>query len=186
MQQYLFKIENFTYLAGKLHRFSCSGKKQPLIMRQFILDGHNILHQDKEFKGLLTSPHPERALQLLIVRSKRVVSGKKSKLTIVFDGFPPGEVPVDAANVQVRFSRDRQADEIIKSLIERSQNQRNLVVVSNDTEIIRYARVYSCSVESPRQFLARISAASPDTGDEKPEAGDITVQEWLKIFRGET
>jgi hypothetical protein len=183
MQQHLFNMEKSTYLTGKIRRFSCPCNET---MRQFILDGHNILHQDQELKGLLTSPRPERALQLLIARSQRIVSGKKSKLTIVFDGFPPGEVPVDATNVQVRFSRDRQADEIIKSLIERSRNPRNLVVVSHDTEIIRYARVHSCSVESPRQFLARLSAASPDAGDEKPETGDITVQEWLRIFRGET
>jgi len=152
------------------------------IMRHYVLDGHNILFKDTEFKTTF-STDPAHALNMLIVRCQRIISGKKKKCSIFFDGAPPGNIASSIQNVQVTFSYNRSADALIKSLIARSKNPRNLIVVSDDAEIQRYARAHSCEVLPVRRFLKETLQSGESNDPEKPTTDDLSIEEWLRLFK---
>lgn len=152
------------------------------IMRHFILDGHNILFKDPESKAVI-STDPGRALNGLIVRCQRITSGKKKKCSILFDGAPPGNIVSNIPNVQVTFSYKRPADALIKSLIARSKNPRNLIVVSDDHEIQNFARAHSCEIQSVRRFLRDTLPSTTTDDSEKPFTDDLSIEEWLRLFK---
>ena len=150
-------------------------------MRHFILDGHNIIFKDNGLKGRV-SADPAYAFNKLIFRCQRLISGKSIKCTVFFDGTPPGEIITGIKNVQVTFSYNRSADNLIKSLIARSKNPRNLIIVSDDAEIQRFARVHSCELQSVKRFLTETfrSGAADDPG--KPTTDDMSIEEWIRLF----
>ncbi len=151
-------------------------------MRHFVLDGHNILFKDAGSKSALSSD-PSRTLNRLVTRCKRIVAGKNNKCSIIFDGSPPGDIISNTDNVQVTFSYDRSADSLIKSLIARSKNPRNLVVISDDVEIQKFARAHSCRIQSVRQFLNQILQPGAADESEKTDADDLSIEEWLRLFK---
>jgi len=150
-------------------------------VKHYILDGHNILHKDSGDQPRNTAGRAQ-ACNGLIMRCQRFIAGTANKCTVVFDGHPPGEIATDIKNVHVTFSYDREADTIIKSFIERSKNPRNLIVVSDDTEIKNFARVHSCTILSVAAFLKKINESGNTGESEKPSVDDLSIQEWLKIF----
>jgi len=148
----------------------------------YILDGHNILHQDPGVKRTLSSD-PSHAINGLISRSHRFIAGKSNKCTICFDGHPPGDINTNIKNIQVTFSYNRDADSLIKSLIARSNNPKNIVVISDDTEIQRFARVHSCGIISTSQFLNQRRFGPEQDSIDKPDTDDLSIQEWLQLFK---
>jgi predicted RNA-binding protein with PIN domain len=150
-------------------------------MRHYILDGHNILLKKNVLKSRVPGD-PAQVFNQLILRCQRFVSGKSKKCTVFFDGAPPGDIIKGIKQVQVTFSYNQTADSMIKSLIERSKNPRNLIIVSDDTEIQRFARVYSCEIQSVKRFLTDILQPSGSDYPEKPTTDDLSIEEWLRLF----
>jgi len=150
-------------------------------VKHYILDGHNIIYKNSSNQPRSTSGRAQ-ACNGLIMRCQGLIAGTTNKCTVFFDGHPPGEIATGIKNVQVTFSYDREADTIIKSFIERSKNPRNLIVVSDDTEIKNFARVHSCTILSVAAFLKKINESGKTVDSEKPSVDDLSIHEWLKIF----
>ncbi len=150
-------------------------------MRHFILDGHNILFKDNYPKNRV-SGDPANAFNKLIFRCQRLISGKSKKCTVFFDGAPPGDIITGINNVQVTFSYNRSADNLIKSLIARSKNPRNLIIVSDDAEIQKFARVHSCELLSVKRFLTETLQSGESADPEKPTTDDMSIEEWIRLF----
>jgi len=150
-------------------------------VKHYILDGHNIMHKEPEWRSILSS-NPVQALNKLILVCQRITAGKNKKCTIYFDGSPPGDIIKGGKNIQVTFSYDRDADALIKSLIARSKNPRNLVIISDDSEIQRTARAYSCGIQSVQKFLTEITSNRDTDESDKPPVNDISIEEWLRLF----
>lgn len=150
-------------------------------MRHFILDGHNIIFKDIGLKSRV-SANPAYAFNKLIFSCQRLTSGKTKKCTIFFDGTPPGEIITGIKNVQVTFSYNRSADNLIKSLIARSKNPRNLIIVSDDAEIQKFARVHSCELLPVKRFLTETLQSGASDAPEKPTTDDMSIEEWIRLF----
>jgi predicted RNA-binding protein with PIN domain len=150
-------------------------------MRHYVLDGHNILHRGALVKQSIKA-RIDLAMNALILRCQRIVTGKQSTCSVFFDGAPPGNVDKNIKNVHVAFSYDRSADSLIKSLIERSKNPRNLIVVSDDAEIQRFARAYSCTIQSVSVFLSGTFRSEDREMNEKTIPDNISIEEWLRLF----
>lgn len=151
-------------------------------MRLYIIDGHNVLFRENRL-NLNFSNDPARAMNRLILRCQRLVSGKNISCRIIFDGNPPGDIITTVAGVRITFSYENSADALIKSLIARSANPRNLIVVSDDVEIQKYARVNSCKILSVPNFLSVLSDSSELNETEKPTSDDTSIEEWLRLFK---
>lgn len=168
-------ITIFTYIFGIYTLKRCQ------TMRHYLLDGHNVILKSERLKSVFSSD-AGRAMNELIIRCQRIVAGKNKKCTIFFDGAPPGDLVTGSNNIHVKFSYDRTADALIKSLIARSKNPRNLIVISDDAEIQRFARAHSCALETVRNFLNSAMQTGQDEEQEKPSTDDLSIEEWLRIF----
>ena len=107
----------------------------------YILDGYNILKQIPAFNDL--SLEDGRRGLMRWIENARPAGSRNNTVTVVFDGNPdfwgaalPG-APQEAT--RVIFSNGS-ADDKIKHMVEEDENRRSCVVVSDDKDIVLYAR----------------------------------------------
>ena len=126
---------------------------------RYIIDGYNIINHPLFARNHKKSQDVRLAL-LAFIRIHKPCGSPKNKISVVFDGYPA--VAAGSTNSQedmeVIYSKDQTADAAIKTMLERMQNPRIAVVVSDDKEI---------------KFFARASGARP-----------IGIEEFMKPVDG--
>jgi predicted RNA-binding protein with PIN domain len=118
---------------------------------------------------------------------------KGARATIVFDGAPfrPELGEQQLGNVSVRFpGPGRDADALIRELVDVAARPAELVVVSSDKPVYSYARTRGARVLRAHEWNALAREAKPrsararDAQREKPEH-ETDVEGWLKRFSRE-
>ena len=120
----------------------------------YIIDGYNIT---KHRLFPLSSLRNKDPLFLLsdLIKSKKLCGSLKNKVELVFDGYPiNSDTRSGDCQINPVFSYDISADEKIKSSIEKSTNRKNTIVVTDDREIVSFARAYHVKTVSAKEFLA--------------------------------
>jgi predicted RNA-binding protein with PIN domain len=141
-----------------------------------VLHASGVLRQILQEDGL-------RAYTALIMLCERFIQNRNNSFSIVFDGFPPGSFSYRNRSGKIYFSHKNTADSVIKNLIEKNNNPKLLIIVSNDIDIRNYARTYACDILTAEQFLQASNRSSPDSIDtDKPIRDDTPLSEWLKLF----
>lgn len=148
----------------------------------YLIDGNNLL-------GSWGGPRGEDDRRGEVVR--RVAEFcrlRGARATVVFDGHPlRGEMArQELGPLTIRVpERGRDADSLIREIIDRAERASDLVVVSSDKELYSYAKTMGASAirahewnALERQLLAQRGAREPD---EKPERED-DLEGWLKKF----
>lgn len=116
---------------------------------QYIIDAYNLINHPA-FKPVSNS-----ALNILhaladFIRLNRLTGSKNNSLVLVFDGYPPRSEDIPRENgLLCLFSRRKEADELIKKIIEDSVSPRNIIVVSDDKEVqltSRFLHAQTCNV----------------------------------------
>ncbi|PIP19597.1 MAG: hypothetical protein COT38_04110 [Candidatus Omnitrophica bacterium CG08_land_8_20_14_0_20_41_16] len=121
---------------------------------QYIIDGCNITHHPKFIKNIPKKTADSRAALIEFIGTNRLCGSENNGAWVIFDGYPdasfrdPGK-----ANLKVIFSKDQSADERIKKLLELFDNSKNVVVVSDDKEIIFFARACRAKAISVEEFI---------------------------------
>jgi len=119
---------------------------------QYIIDGYNLIRH-RSFKPSQKIKELKIAL-LSFIRAKRLCGSPKNKIIIVFDGycdvaglneFDPG--------MDIVFSCDESADERIRKILAGAENPKELVVISDDREIVSFARDYGAVHMGIEQFI---------------------------------
>jgi predicted RNA-binding protein with PIN domain len=141
--------------------------------------------------------------RIQFLQSLSLYAGKKKvKLTVVWDGGAASPHPRSEtkSGVQSIFTpRGLSADEHIVRLVERRSNPREVTVVSDDRRhIIGVVRNLGAQTMSVGQFLGLIgngrkrrggsprrTATAGDLSAEKKRANDLSVNEWLNLFKVE-
>jgi len=73
---------------------------------------------------------------------------------LVFDGHPEYNLKAMERNrLRIIFSRNQSADEKIKRILELTDNPKNTIVVSDDKEIIYFARLMRAQSFSVEEFV---------------------------------
>ena len=91
------------------------------------------------------------------IETTRPHGSLRNHITLVFDGRPgPNGSPVSSF-IQVIFSDTQSADDYIKGQINRAQNTKQWIVVTNDRDIQYAVRALGAKVMSVQQFLSRLS-----------------------------
>lgn len=127
-----------------------------------------------------------------LIRHLQVFAGRaRTKITVFFDGAPPGEArtarfgPVTAQFVH----RSSTADHAIAAFLHKlGKRARNWHVVSTDHQVQAAARAHGARVVPARDFAAQLTTpASPSTAPafEKPDdhLTNEELAEWLAIFK---
>jgi len=153
----------------------------------YLIDGYNLLHCFPAL-GQLLSRDVEAARDRLVRMLAAFRSGKRIRLTVVFDGrMPAGSPPADhALGIKLLFAGPESADERIVRLVRRSRQPRSWTVVSSDRWVKENAGDYGAGTMSSERFVAlmqttRKPARAP--AEDKPEMVPQDVAYWEEYFR---
>jgi len=155
----------------------------------YIIDGYNVIYGLEKFRNAL-SAGLEQARNELISFIRSYCSGKKVKMTVVFDGDEVGYIDQSHSpgqSLRVIYSKyPQKADPVIKHLIQKSSNKKAVILVSADNALVQFARQVKAQVLSPNEFYLR--AAKHPNQDQVEQKFDSQVSEeelseWLKLFK---
>ena len=99
-------------------------------MLVYIIDGFNLVYKVPSLKK---SVNPRKAL-INYIQDNGLTGSRNNKVIVVFDGFK--NLDDTFYGCEVVFSGERKADDIIKNKVKNAHNKRQIVVVSDDREII--------------------------------------------------
>ncbi len=97
-------------------------------------------------------------------------------VTIVFDGQADVWGPNPGGCVRVIFTEGESADDKIKRIVEQSPHKKNFVVVSNDKDIVLYARALGAKVLTVQAFMAHAT-----TGHRQHKGSQASAAEGKNI-----
>lgn len=137
---------------------------------QYIIDGYNVINHPVFIRSSsLKDKDPRIALPHLI-KTKKLGGSIKNKISVVFDGYPPGEfIPGTQDNLTVIFSRKISADEKIKKLVEESSGRKSMVIVSDDKELKFSVRHLGARVIGVDEFISGKDKAVAARDEESKE-----------------
>lgn len=151
----------------------------------YLIDGHNLIAHMPDIS--LDDPNDEAKL-VLRLRSW-TASGRKRRVTVIFDGgLPGGEARhLSSGPVKVLFATaGRPADALLKSRVGKVSNPPEYTLVSSDREVRAAATARRMPLLSAEQFARRLRTPErEDDGMARPGANrlsDEEVAEWLHIF----
>ncbi|MFH1191168.1 MAG: NYN domain-containing protein [Candidatus Omnitrophota bacterium] len=117
---------------------------------QYIIDAYNLINHPA-FKPVSKPALNIQQALADFIQLNRLTGSKNNSVVLVFDGYPPslGDIPRENGLLCL-FSLMKEADELIKKIVEDSSAPGNIVVVSDDKEVqisskFLHARV--CNVE---------------------------------------
>ena len=158
------------------------------MLQKFIIDGYNVLHQIESYKIKLNN-ELESARRQLVHDLKIYRASKKVEILIVFDGSAEIPIPTNRMSeggVEIIFSRaPLKADPVIMKIIKSENRKKRITVVTNDREIIVYAKKAGSNRISPQEFYQRIKTHSKESDIQNKINHDMTpeeLEEWKKIF----
>jgi len=132
----------------------------------YILDGYNIIQQNSDLmRGSLLDGR-RRLIRWIEIR--RPQGSVRNRVTIVFDGKPNVlHAPINSL-VHIIFTQGGSADDRIKQLVQKAQNKKNQIVVTDDRDIRHHVRALGAEIMAVEEFLARMSPPKPQ--QDKPGA----------------
>jgi predicted RNA-binding protein with PIN domain len=95
---------------------------------RFLVDGYNVTRRDPATTELALADQREALVARLAVRGADLLG--RGEITVVFDGRSGGGADARRGPVEVRFSRDESADDLIARLADATQD--GVTVVTSD------------------------------------------------------
>lgn len=157
-------------------------------MNKIIIDGYNLIHAVPDLAAEMAASLEQAREQLLRLLKSYCLS-KRVQITVVFDGtLPPLGIdpPQPGKNLKVVFSRAPfKADPLIKKMVRDESKKKSLTVVSNDSDIRKYALGQLAKVLSTDEFYARLTKRSAKLRVEQKFDGEMSeseLAEWKRLF----
>ena len=146
----------------------------------YLIDGNNLLGSWGGPRG-----HDDRRGEV-VRRVAAFCRARNVRATLVFDGHPlrADMAAQDLGPLALRVPQPgRDADSVIKDLVERAPRPAELIVVTSDKALYSYVKTLGASVLRAHEWnaLERRLAAPQDGASEKPDRED-DVAGWLKTF----
>jgi len=118
----------------------------------YLLDGYNILKQISAFNDL--SLQDGRCALIRWIENARPQGSVNNTVTVIFDGNPDFFGAAPQGDTRVIFY-DGSADDKIKLMVEEDPKRGSCVVVSDDKEIVLYARALGARSMGVRAFTSK-------------------------------
>jgi hypothetical protein len=118
-----------------------------------------------------------------LIKTNNLCGSQKNKVTLVFDGYAPQpRQPQQDGRISLIFSGDISADEKIKQMIEEPADRKNTIVVSDDKEIVVFARLCKVRPMSVEEFIGSPRRAAAGRLAAKQEAKeDLNYSQTAEI-----
>ena len=146
-------------------------------MLRYIIDGWNLIHKIPSVKNSLS---PKRDF-ILFIKRRRLTGSKNNKVTIVFDGKIDTELISSEKEFEITFSDERSADDIIRVKVTNSKNKRQLVVVSDDREVLDQAKIEGALTMKVKEFLNKADKAENKASHVRSNDKEISYSLRKKI-----
>lgn len=119
---------------------------------QYVVDAYNLINHPR-FEPERQSVNIQYSLANFI-RTNKLSGSKNNEVILVFDGYPPatGQIPKENG-LSCVFSQEKEADELIKKIVESSHQPRNIIVVTDDKEVQIVSRFLQAKVSSVEEFI---------------------------------
>jgi hypothetical protein len=151
---------------------------------RFIVDGHNVTMRDPATRGLTTEEQRDALVRRLAVRGRQLLGA--GAITVVFAGRT-ADAPPTASALEVRFSGEGSADDVIVGLAEEGDG---VTVVTDDrglasrvTGANERARVLGCEAlfeaTAPKR---RRGARYPASTAGMPRGANRITEELKKLW----
>jgi predicted RNA-binding protein with PIN domain len=124
----------------------------------YFVDGYNVIRRNDAFAGGALRDQRERLLRF--IESRRPQGASSNPVTVVFDGREDASSPAWGGPTRVVFSRGKDADGVIKDMVDRLSNPRDAAVVTDDRAIQRWVRAAGAKIVSCDEFLSAGAASS--------------------------
>lgn len=148
-------------------------------MKQYIIDGNNLIGKLPSLK-ILQKKDKQRSREKLAFIIDNYFIQKKAKVFLHFDGHP--KEPIRINNASIVYSKNLTADEKIKNQVGKSENPRNIIVITSDNNLTEYARVCSSTVIKCEEF-AKAFLLRKDGDEEKKRIEEMNnSEEFKKLF----
>lgn len=149
-------------------------------MITYFIDGNNVIGKDKNLRRVHRSD-PSASREGLAFKVDRWANGKKIKVVIFFDGHPGAAINTNF--IEIRYSGNKPADELIKNAIDHQRNTLNVTVISSDSEVFNYARVSRCNPVPSEDFCKSLEGSTP-LGEEEQTINRLSLSdsEFLNLF----
>lgn len=146
----------------------------------YIVDGNNLLGSWGGPRG----PDDRRAE--VVRRVASFCRARNVRATLVFDGHPlrPDMAVQDLGLLRLRVPEPgRDADSLIREMVEHSSRPSEWVVVTSDKALYSYVKTLGASVLRTHEWnaLERTLKTRKEAGAEKPEREE-DIQGWLERF----
>ena len=137
----------------------------------FLIDGYNVIKKADFFRDSASLRNARRVL--IGALENRPKTSKNNQTTIVFDGRNGVGPYLEKSKSQIKivFSKDRSADEVIKKMVSECPNPKQIVVISDDKELIFSVRSLGAGIMSVNKFLNQIGAWVKLTDSQKRKIG---------------
>ncbi|TGL95162.1 NYN domain-containing protein [Leptospira barantonii] len=161
---------------------------------QVAIDGFNLIYKFPDLEECMYQNQLSKARQGLL-ETIELYSKKKIKQTfhVFFDGKKEVGSEVFQENfgkLNVYFSRDRKADDVIKEFVRTNVRPSEIQVVSSDKEIFFHAKKWGAHPITSEEFsaivTAEISPPKPEVDSEAFKDKKLNPEEleyWKNIFR---
>ena len=162
--------------------------------RQWLIDAYNVMHQLPEIKTVMNRDISE-ARRLMALKTEQLCTQQNRRASLVFDGAPD-VMPISQKHLAIEYSYPDSADTLIIRLVSKRGQGHKWIVVTDDRELRRDARLNGAELMRTKQFCDLLSPARPTTAFGKPAKGhpskkadvdvsDEEVQEMLRLFKKE-
>lgn len=126
----------------------------------YIVDGYNAIHKIPSLKDKPLKMARDGLIGF--VRVNHLWGSYRNRMTVVFDGksgvVSPNPDACLGPNINIVFSRDETADKRIKRLVDESSNPKQLVVVTDDRDIMYYAKSGGAKTLSIKEWVCKKKA----------------------------
>lgn len=147
-------------------------------MRYYIIDGNNVIGNDRELKSL-QKKEPQQSREKLAFLLDRYFTKKNLKVSLHLDGFEKDKIRT--SKVKIVYSDNKTADDKIRRQIEHAKNPKNIFVITSDHSLAEFAKVCSCTVIKSEEFLHQVNDGN-DTVSESEIQKEIDNEEIKKLF----
>jgi len=151
-------------------------------MLWYIIDGWNLIHKIPSIKNRTSA---KRDL-IVFIKKHSLTGSKNNKVTIIFDGRIDIDIVRCEKDFEIIFSGLMSADEIIGSKVKNYKNKRQIIVVSDDYELINYVKNQGASILKINKFLSKKKKVTPLKDSKEisytlqKEINDELRRIWLK------
>ncbi len=157
-------------------------------MEKIIVDGYNVIHRVPELQRLLDRGLEEARAEL-ILQIKSMLTWKRVEVVLVFDGNHmggPAQPVTGHDRLRVVFSRAPvKADPVMQSLIKGEDRPARVTLVSDDQEMVSFARSMGARTLSAQGFYDRLHRRLRGEDLNRKFDYDISadeLEEWIDLF----